>query len=474
MTDPCDALIDELLRDLPAGRVPATVFGDDRLYQRELRRVFGRCWLFLAHSSEVPRPGDFVRRRMGEDSFIVVRGRSGRVNVLFDACRHRGVRVCRADQGSTRQFRCPYHGWTYDTDGRLTGAPAWRQALGGLAKQDNGLLRPAQTGQVHGLIFATLDPAAPPLADYLGGASWYLDLLFGLDPGGIEVLAPPQRFVIDANWKSPAENFCGDDYHLATLHRSVWEIGAFPVPFTDDMEGYHIQAAPGHSVSVSMAEQDDGAPFFFGLPAEVIAGFRGASLTAAQREVARRSRVLVGNIFPNFSVLAQPASPDGGRTPSTGVMTFRVWQPLGPGRIEACTWFFGYKSMTAQQRARSYAAGLATVSLAGSFEMDDAEPWASTATTARSVAAELLGLRFNYQMGLGGVGSARPAPHWPGPGLAVTPRLEEGVQRNFLEFYARLMKAPPGTWPAGHGGPAPAAAAVLAGPAGTRAAAAVS
>ncbi len=440
-------LVDELLRSLPGGRVPAAIFGDGELYHQELRRVFGRCWLFLAHESEIPRPGDFVRRRMGEDSFIVVRDDTGEINVLFDACRHRGVQLCRGDAGQTRHFRCPYHGWTYDTAGRLTGAPAWRQALDGLAKQDNGLLRPAQTGRRHGLIFATLDPGAPPLAEYLGDAAWYLDLIFAPDPDGIEVIAPPQRFIIDANWKSPAENFCGDDYHLATLHRSVWEIGAFPVPFTEDIEGYHIQAAPGHSVSISMPSSPDPEPFCFGLPAEVTRRFGAGPLDAVQLETIRRSRVLVGTFFPNFSVLVQPASPDSGRTPATAVMTFRVWQPRGPGRIEVWTWFFGYRSMTAEQRDRSYAAGLATVSLAGSFEMDDAEPWASTASTARSVAAELLDLRFNYQMGLDGIGSARPAPEWPGPGLAFAPRLEEGVQRNFLAFYAQLMRAAPGQWP---------------------------
>jgi nitrite reductase/ring-hydroxylating ferredoxin subunit len=437
---PAEPVLADLTRSLPHGLVPAALFGDPEVYRRELRRIFARCWVFVAHESELPRRNDFVKRRIGEDDFIVVRGRDGQVRVLLDACRHRGVSVCRGDAGATTHFRCPYHGWTYDTNGNLTGAPVWRQALDGLPKERHGLLPVARVDSVHGLVFATLDPAAPALADYLGGMAWYLDLMFGLNEHGVEVLAPPQRFVLDANWKSPAENFAGDDYHLATLHRSVWEVGAFPVPFEDDMMGVHVRAAPGHSLSLSMAPDGaDPGPAFFGLPAALTDTFDTTRISATQLAVAARTRVLVGTVFPNFSMLAQPATEDVHTHEPTGVLTFRVWQPLGPGRLEAWTWFCAYRNAPEAVKRRSYAAGLGTVSLGGAFEMDDAEPWASTARTGRSVAAELLGLRFNYQMGSTGVGHAERVDDWPGPGLAVRPRLEEGVQRNFLERYLELM-----------------------------------
>ncbi|HET8661396.1 MAG TPA: Rieske 2Fe-2S domain-containing protein, partial [Micromonosporaceae bacterium] len=418
------------------------------VYQHELRRIFARCWVFLAHESEVPRPNDFVRRKIGQDDFIVVRDRHGTVRVLLDACRHRGVAVCRADRGNTPQFRCPYHGWTYDTSGRLTGAPAWREALAGLSKEDYGLLPAAQIATRHGLIFATLDPTAPSLEKYLGGMSWYLDLVFGLNAEGVEVLAPPQRLVISANWKSPAENFAGDDYHLATLHRSVWEVGAYPVPFEDDMVGYHVQAAPGHSLSLSM---DPGAeapgPAYYGLPDDLVASFSSALVTDEQLRFARDIRAFVGNVFPNFSVLAQPATEDVRAHPATGVITFRTWQPRGPGEMEVWCWFCAYRTMSAEQKRRSLTAGLGTSSFGGAFEMDDAEPWASASRTGRSVAAQVLGLSYNYQMGSEGVGRASRVPDFPGPGVVFATRYEEGVQRNFLRFYAELMRCPDGRWP---------------------------
>ncbi len=250
--------------------------------------------------------------------------------------------------------------------------------------------------------------------------AWYLDLLFGLNEDGMEVLGAPQRFVVDANWKSGADNFSGDDYHLGTLHRSVWEIGAFPVPFRENMMGYHIQAAPGHSLSFSMADDpDEPGPKFFGFPDDLAATFDTSRISEHQLEIARRSRVLVGNVFPNFSMLALPMTEDGAAHAPTGVVTIRTWQPKGPGQIEIWNWFLAYKGMTAEQKDRAYRAGLGTFSVGGAFEMDDTEPWITVGRTGRSVAAELLDFSLNYQMGMEGIGIAHRVDDWPGPGVAT-------------------------------------------------------
>lgn len=444
-----DDILTQLEQGLPNGEVPASLFGNADLYQEELRRIFGRCWVFMAHESEVAANGDYVLRRIGEDNFVVARDERGEIHVLFDACRHRGVQICRSDSGNTSHFRCPYHGWTFKTDGSLVGAPLWRNAFAGMSKENNGLAHAAQVRSYHGLIFATLDPSAPPLEEYLGGMAWYLDLLFGLDAEGVEVLAPPQRFVVDANWKSGADNFSGDDYHLGTLHRSVWEIGSFPVSFKDNMMGYHIQAAPGHSLSFSMAESpDDPGPKFFGYPDELTSRFRPDAISDHQVEIARRSRVFVGNIFPNFSILALPMTEDATAHPPTGIVTIRTWQPKGPGQIEIWNWFVGYSIMTPEQKDRAYRAGLGTFSVGGVFEMDDTEPWITVGRTGRSVAAEVLGFQLNYKMGMPGVGIARPVDDWPGPGRVYWTRYEEGVQRNLYQFYLSMMRAQAGHWPA--------------------------
>ena len=76
-----------------------------------------------------------------------------------------------------------------------------------------------------GLVFATLDPDAVPFEEYLGRYRWYLDIQLKLTPGGMEVLGEPHRWVVDANWKQGAENFCGDSSHTQMTHRSAIEAG---------------------------------------------------------------------------------------------------------------------------------------------------------------------------------------------------------------------------------------------------------
>src|SRR6476620_5034816 len=87
------------------------------------RKGFSRAWLFSGHESQIPNPGDYAAARMGEEAVILCRDRTGAVHVFLNSCRHRGMEVCRYDDGNTTVFTCPYHGWSYGTDGALVGVP---------------------------------------------------------------------------------------------------------------------------------------------------------------------------------------------------------------------------------------------------------------------------------------------------------------------------------------------------------------
>src|SRR6266403_5675523 len=89
------------------------VYVDPEIFELEQERLFSKAWLFLAHESELPGKGDYVTRNLAGDPVVVVRGDDGLIRAFLNSCRHRGMRLCRADKGRVSTIRCPYHGWTY-------------------------------------------------------------------------------------------------------------------------------------------------------------------------------------------------------------------------------------------------------------------------------------------------------------------------------------------------------------------------
>jgi len=98
------------LVDLQTGTVNRKIFSDPEIYREEIERIYARCWLFLAHESQLPATGDYVNVYMGEEPVLVCRDADGSFNAFINSCRHRGNKVCRADAGNAKSFQCPYHG----------------------------------------------------------------------------------------------------------------------------------------------------------------------------------------------------------------------------------------------------------------------------------------------------------------------------------------------------------------------------
>src|SRR5262249_9910655 len=158
------------IKELVQGdRVHRAVYTDASLFELELDRLFGRAWLILGHESQVPNPGDFFTTRMGREPVIVTRYRGGSVRVLVNRCAHRGARVGEASAGTTAEFVCAYHGWTYGSDGTLVGLPLPEgyarppgESIGG------GLARVPRVDAYRGFLFASLAEHGPTLAEFLG------------------------------------------------------------------------------------------------------------------------------------------------------------------------------------------------------------------------------------------------------------------------------------------------------------------
>lgn len=432
-------ILEEMQRDLQEnGTIPVGIFNDEELHQAELEHIFAKQWNFIGHESEVPNCGDYVLRYIGNDPFILVRDENGSIRVLFDACLHRGVNVCRAEKGNTSHFRCRYHGWTYKNTGELIGAPAFNEGYKGMDKGKWGLLPAPRVESFYGFVFASLEKEGPSLREALGGMAWYLEMIFTLQKDGMEVLGEPQRWVINANWKQAVENFCGDDYHLLYLHKSSYDVGSITVPLMENMKGYHIKPGQGHGLSFSI-DMESGNPNYWFFPPDILATFDGlSSMSPEQQKLARGSRVTVGSVFPNISFLMLPLTPDPDNMPPTPLFAWRLWRPLGPDKIEVFNWFFMYKNTPAEFKADSFRAGILTFGASGTFEMDDTSPWESAAKLAGSVFGKK-NLKLNFQMGMNGIGMSKIVEDWPFPGEAWYPRFEEGNQRFLYKHYLNVM-----------------------------------
>lgn len=425
------------LVDAEKGYVNPEIYTSDEIYQLELEKVFGRCWLFLAHDSMIPKPGDFIQTYMGEDPVLVVRQKDMSIKAFLNQCRHRGMRICRADVGNLKAFTCTYHGWTYDTAGKLINVPfAPLAGLENLDKEQWGPAPVAQLANHHGFIFGTWDPDAPDLLTYLGDMAWYFDAWTDMWEGGTEIIDGGMRWIIDCNWKLPSEQFASDTIHGPITHSSAITVG-----HAKDED----PAEAGQQMAVWLQNlRQFSAPEGHGAAVNITGGMFQTSYAATEEEnaalgpfwekslnegVARigalRSQGIGGGghatIFPNFSYLAMNRS-------------LRVWQPRGPGQIEVFTWTSVPKEAPQEVKDALRRAALRGFSPAGIYEADDGENWNEIQKVLRGYKARQSPL--NTQMGLGR--SRMDADGLPG---RTTPGFSEDGSRHFYQRWQNLLMA---------------------------------
>ncbi|MGE0115086.1 MAG: aromatic ring-hydroxylating dioxygenase subunit alpha [Steroidobacteraceae bacterium] len=415
------------------GIYPGKVFNDREVYEVERERVFGKAWFYLAHVTEIPNKGDYVLRNIAEDALVLVRGADDVIRAFLNACTHRGVQLCRAEKGNSKTFRCPYHGWTFSNTGKLIGIPCEKEAYGdAVDKSKWGMLEIPKLGIFQGLIFGCLDPDAMPLEDYLGNMKWYLEIMTNRTKGGLEVVGPPQRWIVEGDWKQPADNFVGDSYHTCTAHQSIVEIGLLPPDPFFAMYGELIDMGNGHGCGMTGAPPGIALPPYFGLPPEVVDQAK-ERLSAGQLAVMKKTNFFHATVFPNFSFLnIMPAKDDV--SPPVSMITFRLWQPAGYGKIEIWSWHLRDKDLPEAYKEETHKAYLRTFGISGTFEQDDAEIWQSVHHAMKGQLARKL--NFNFQMGHT---TLKPLKDWPGPGDAYGSGYNEFPQRGWHRRWLQYM-----------------------------------
>ena len=196
-----------------ANHLPGYIYTSPEIFEREKHEIYLKDWLCVARVEELAAPSDYMTLRIVDEPIVIARNRGGNLSAYANVCRHRGVEVA-SGAGNTKEFSCPYHGWLYDLDGRLIGAPYMKAAAG----FDPAACRldPVRLDTWAGWIFVTLDPQALPLAHFVAE--------FESDFGwlGLADCRLTERFEMDfdCNWKLIVENLL-DFYHVAALHQDT-------------------------------------------------------------------------------------------------------------------------------------------------------------------------------------------------------------------------------------------------------------
>src|SRR4051794_13596796 len=185
-----------------AHTMPREYYTSPDILVEERERIFARHWNCVGRTSQIARPGDYIVRAVAGESLIILRDRDGELRAFFNVCRHRGTRICREASGQfSETIQCPYHAWTYATDGRLIGAPHMNE-VAGFDKQDFPLHQ-AAVAEWEGFLFVNVAKNPQPFVEWFAPM---LNRLSRYDLGELRV-GHAVSYEVRANWKLVFQNY---------------------------------------------------------------------------------------------------------------------------------------------------------------------------------------------------------------------------------------------------------------------------
>jgi p-cumate 2,3-dioxygenase alpha subunit len=347
---------EDWVRDDPAtGRfwVSRDAFVSKEALARERKAIFDHCWLYIGHSSELKAPNDFLTRKVGGRDLIFSRDRAGTFRAFLNACPHRGATLVREAQGNTLGYRCFYHGWAFNNNGKFASRFADRLYPDDMnADGCADMAAVPKLEQHRDFWFVNFDPDAISLHDYLGeGARDYISIVADHGGEGMEIVGGTQSYTLRANWKLLVENSI-DGYHAAETHSTYFEyladeIGGISELFPSvDNPSRAYDLGNGHAVIEGPAPW--GRPVAQWIPAWGEQGKEDIAALRAELEQRlgseRAERLARGNrnllIFPNLIINDIMA------------VTVRTFYPVDVDNLAVLGWALAPKGETDVMRKR--------------------------------------------------------------------------------------------------------------------------
>ena len=278
-----------------ASTIPAPWYRDSRVEELERTNVLSATWQVVGRLDQARDKGQFFTADVAGEPIVVVRADDGPLRAFFNVCRHHAAAVVTEAQGCAKQFRCPYHGWTYGIDGTLKGMVEF-DGVCNFDRAKNGLV-PIRVDTWENFVFVNLDGRAAPLSNFLGAVR--------------ALVAPLQLteklhyfdrriYTLNCNWKVYVDNYLDGGYHVPHAHKGLSSVIEYTQYTIENFERACLQSSPLSSNADSSA---------------------GVAAT-------RQGRAFYLWIYPNFMINAYE-----------GVMDTNLVLPLG---VDKCAVIFDY------------------------------------------------------------------------------------------------------------------------------------
>jgi Rieske 2Fe-2S family protein len=230
--------------------LPRDYYVAAEVFAQERERIFARQWNCVGRTSRLAEPGSFFLSEVAGESLIVLRDRGGTLRAFYNVCRHRGTRLCTEPAGTLGEtIQCPYHAWTYATDGRLLGAPHMQDVPD--FDKARYPLHGAAVAEWEGFLFVNLADQPVPF-----GEAW-APMIGRLSRFNLSGLVPGHSVSYDvgANWKLVFENY-SECLHCPMIHPELsvvlpYQSGANDLVDGPFLGGYMEITAPNESATLS-------------------------------------------------------------------------------------------------------------------------------------------------------------------------------------------------------------------------------
>ena len=243
-----------------ASTIPAPWYRDPRIAELERESVFSVSWLVVGRVDQVRDRGQFFRADVASEPIVVVRGDDARLRAFYNVCRHHAAAVVPEAQGCAKQFRCPYHGWTYGIDGALKGMVEF-DGVCNFDRADNGLV-PIRVDTWENFVFVNLDGHAAPLQKFLGAVP---ELVAPLELAKKLHYFDRRVYPLNCNWKVYVDNYLDGGYHVPHAHKGLSSVMEYTKYTIENFERACLQSSPlssdGNS-SAGVAATRQGRAFY--------------------------------------------------------------------------------------------------------------------------------------------------------------------------------------------------------------------